>query len=81
MLENRKLWNMKVPNRTILIGALGSYTKELVQGLDDLVKRTSEDHANYGIVDIGQNTDKSPGDLRSLAVTLNPEENHQLTEM
>ena len=27
-------------------------------------KRTSEDHPNYSIIYIGQNTKKSPGDLR-----------------
>ena len=34
-------------------------------------KRTSEDHPNYSIVKIDQNTEKSPGDLRRLAVTQN----------
>ena len=32
-------------------------------------ERTSGDHPNYSIVEIGQNTEKSPGDLRRLAVT------------
>ena len=32
-------------------------------------KRTSGDHPNYSIVEIGQNTKKSPGDLMRLAVT------------
>ena len=27
-------------------------------------KRTDGDHLNYSIVEIGQNTEKSPGDLR-----------------
>ena len=44
-------------------------------------KRTSEDHPNYSIVEIGQNTTKSPGDLRRFAVTQTPVENHQLTLM
>ena len=30
---------------------------------------TRDDHPNYRIVDIGQNTKKSPGDLRRLVVT------------
>ena len=38
-----------------------------VEGLGN--KRTNRDHPNYDIVKIGQNTDKSPGDLRRLAVT------------
>ena len=41
--------------------------------------RTNGDHPNYSIVEIGQNTKKSPGDLRRLAVTQTPVENHQLT--
>ena len=31
------------------------------------------------IVEIGQTTEKSPGDLRRLAVTQTPVENHKLT--
>ena len=29
-------------------------------------KKTGGDHPNYSIIKIGQNTEKSPGDLRSL---------------
>ena len=32
-------------------------------------KRTSGDHSNYSIIKNGQNTEKSPGDLRKLVVT------------
>ena len=39
------------------------------------------DHPNYSIIDNGQNTEKSPGDLRSLAVTQTPVKDHQLTLM
>ena len=42
-------------------------------------RKTSGDHPNYNIVNISQNTKKSPGVLRRLAVTQTPEENHQLT--
>ena len=38
----------------------------------------TEDHPNYNIK-IGQNTERSPGDLRRLAVTQTPAEDHQLT--
>ena len=41
-------------------------------------KRTSGDHPNYNIVDIGQNAKKSPGDVRRLAITQTPVENYQL---
>ena len=32
-------------------------------------KRTSRDHPNYYIIEIGQNIVKSPGDLQTFAVT------------
>ena len=35
------------------------------------------DHINYSIDDIGQNIEKSPRDLRRLAVTQAPVGNHQ----
>ena len=41
-------------------------------------KRTSGDNPNYSIVEIGQNTEKSPGDLRRLVVTQTPVKDHQL---
>ena len=43
--------------------------------------RTSGYHPNYYIIENGQNTKKSPGDLRKLAVTQTPVKNHQLTLM
>ena len=43
--------------------------------------RTSGDHPNYNIIENGQNTERSPGDLRRLAVTETPGEDHQLTLM
>ena len=41
--------------------------------------RTSGDNPNYYIIENGQDTEKSPGDLRRLAVTQIPVKNHQLT--
>ena len=41
-------------------------------------KRMSRDHPNYGIIEIGQNTKKSPGDLRRLVVARTPVKDHQL---
>ena len=38
-------------------------------------KRTSGDHPNYCIIEINQNAEKSPGDLRRLAVTKTPVKN------
>ena len=39
-------------------------------------RRRNRDHLNYSIVKIGQNTEKSPGDLRKLAVTQTPAKDH-----
>ena len=38
-------------------------------------KKTSGDHPNDSIIKIGQNTEKSPEELRRLAVTQTPVEN------
>ena len=43
--------------------------------------RTSGDHPNYSIIENGQNTEKSPGDLRRLAVTQTPVKDYQITLM
>ena len=54
----------------IVIGALGTKPKRLIKGVED-----------YSITKIGQNTEKSPGDLRRLAVIQYSMKNHQLTLM
>ena len=74
---------MKVTFIPIVIGVLGTVTKRLVgKGTGGFGKnRTSGDHPNYGISEIGQNTEKSPGDMRRLAVTQTPLKDHQLTLM
>ena len=53
--------------------------QKIDNGTGGLGNKTSGDHPNYSIVEIGQNTKKSPADLRRLAVTQTPVENHQLT--
>ena len=63
---------MKVAVIPIVIDVLGTGTGRLGN------KRTSGDHQNYSIVEIGQNT-KTPADLEKLAVTQTPVENHYLT--
>ena len=42
---------------------------------------TSRDHPNNSIAEIGQNTEKSPGDQRRLALTRSPVGKHRLTLM
>ena len=69
---------MKVTIIPIVIGALSTVTKGLLKGLGN--KRTSGDHINYCIIE-NQNTGKSPGDLRRLAVTQTPVKNYQFTLM
>ena len=49
---------------------IGSRTGGLVN------KKTSRDHPNYSISEIGQNTEKSPGNLKRLTVTQTLVENH-----
>ena len=62
--ELKKLWNMKVTIVPIVIGAFGTITKGLLKGLEDL-----EDDS---ITENDQNSEKSPRDLRRLAVTQTP---------
>ena len=44
-------------------------------------KRSSGNYPNYYIIEIDQNTEKSPGYLRTLVVTQTPVKDHQLTLM
>ena len=60
-------WNVRYSHQKIGSGT-GGYGN----------KKTIGDHLNYSIAEIDQNTKKSPGDIRRLAVTQTPEENHQL---
>ena len=55
----------------IVIGVLGTVSQGFGKGTG-IVERMNQDHPDYSIVEIGQNTEKSPGDLRRLAVPLSP---------
>ena len=80
--ELKKNWDMKVAIVPIVIGTFGTVTKGLLKGLEDSGSwRTSGDHPNDSIIEDGQNTEKSPGDLRWLAVTQTPVKNHQRSLM
>ena len=71
---------MKVTIIPIGIGAFGTVTKGLLKGPANLeVGAPSREHPNNSIIENGQNTKKSPGDLRRLAVTQSPVKDHQLT--
>ena len=41
----------------------------------------SGNHPNYSIIENGHNTEKSPGDMRTLAVAQTPVKDHQQTLM
>ena len=65
--EMKKLWNMRETILPIVVGALGTIPKGLVKGVGKVGnQRTRRDHSNYSSVNIGQNTEMSPGDLRRL---------------
>ena len=79
--ELKKLWNVKVTIVPIVIGALGTITKGLLKGLEDLEIGGRTETPNDCIAKNGQNPETSPGDLRRLAVTQTPVKNYQLTLM
>ena len=73
---------MKVTIIPIVIGAFGTVTKELLKGLEDLeVDGRVETIQTTALLRMAKNTEKSPGDLRRLAITQTPVKNHQLTLM
>ena len=64
----------------IVISALGTISKKLDKVAGRVENwRTSRTNPNYTIVKIDQNTEKSPGDLKRLAVIQTLAKNHQLT--
>ena len=72
---------MKVTFIPIEISVFGSHQKITKGTGGHGNKRTSGDHRNYYIIENGQNTEKSPGDLRKLAVTQTAVKDHQLKLM
>ena len=65
---------------SIVIDDFGTVTKGLFKGQEDL-EVGARDHPNYCTIENFQNTEKSPEDLRKLAVTQAPEEAHKLKLM
>ena len=55
--------------------------QRIINGTGGLRNKRSGDHPNYCIIENGQNTEKSPGDLWRLAVTQTPVKNYQLKLM
>ena len=69
---------------TIIPIVIGIVTKGLIKGLEDLEvggRVGGRDHPNDNIIENGQNTEKSPRDLRWLAVTQTPMKDNQLKLM
>ena len=67
------MWNKKVTVIPTVIGSLGIVTKGFAQVQEDLKIKDR--------VEIGKNTEKSPGDLRRLALTQTLVIDYQLTLM
>ena len=74
--ELKKIWNMQVTMIPIVIGAFCTVG---TGGLGSW--RPSKDCPNYYTIENGQNTEKSPEDLRRLAVSQTPVKDHQVTLM
>ena len=73
---------MKMTIISIVIGVSCYSHQRIIKGTGGLVyKRTSGDYPNNYIFENGQNTEKSPGDLRRLAITQTSVKDHQLTLM
>ena len=73
---------MKVTFIPIIDDALSTVTEELLKWLEDMeIKGRVETIPNYYIIEIGQITEKRPGDLRGLAVSHTPVKDHQLALM
>ena len=80
--EFKKLWNMKMTIIPIVIDAFGTVTKGLLKGLGDMEGGGRvETIQTTALFENGQNTEKSPRDLRRLTVTQTPVKDHQLTLM
>ena len=73
---------MRVTVIPIVVGALRTVPKGLEKGVGIVRNwRKNRDHSDYNIIQISQSTEKSPGDLRKLAVSQTPVKAHQLTLM
>ena len=70
---------MKVTVIPIVIGAFGTIPKLLIKETGRLRNKRTREDPNYSIIKIGYNTEKSSGDLKRLAVTQTPVEDHLLT--
>ena len=70
---------MKVTMMPIVVSALRTIPKGVVKRLEDLETRGQVETIQTRSIKNGHNTEKSPGDLKKLAVTQTPVRNHQFT--
>ena len=70
---------MKIVVIPIVINGLGTVPKCLVRTMEMLEVGGRAETIKLQYVEIGQNTEKSPGDKRRLAVTQTPLKDYQLT--
>ena len=77
--KKQQLWNMKVTVIPIVIGALCTFTKGLIKGLEDWEIRQAENYPDNSIIKIGQNSEKNLGDLMKFVVIQTPVRNKLLT--
>ena len=62
--ELKKILIMNVTVIPIVLGAVGTVTKGFVKRRGHGNKRTNGDNPNYRIIDVGQNTEKSPRNFK-----------------
>ena len=72
---------MKVTIIPTMVGAFGSHQR-VIKGTGGIGGWWRiGDHTNYYVIENGQNSEKSPANLRKLAVIQTPVKDHQLTLM
>ena len=73
---------MRVTVIPVVNDAFGTVPPRLRKGTGGIRNQwTNRDHPNHSTVNIGHNTEKSPGNMRKFAVTQIPVKDHQLMLM
>ena len=63
----------------LVVGPFGTVPEGLKKRLEELkISKKNRNHQYYSIAEKGQNTDKSPGDLRKITITQIPLKDQQL---
>ena len=77
--ELKKLWNIRQTMMPFVVGALGIVPKGLEKKIGGIGnQRNNRGYSETALNRIGLNTEKSPGDLKRLAVTQTRGKDHQL---